>query len=149
AMTGGPVTNGTMGALAVYPNLVEPSIWRTSQLTGFNVLYWVNHGPSVSLGIYNLSVGWNMFTFTVNGVVRTIFIQGLSSNGKSKDPPLEAGWCGGFILSARIGLTLILRSFPYCVPAASPVNHKFQGNGSRRPGLVYFPGPGQVKFRET
>ena len=79
ALPGAPVTNGTMGTVATYTQVVTlaaPS-YKTDQLLNYVFRYRVDGGAPQNGGTYNLIVGWNMFTFTVSGLPRTLFVLGL------------------------------------------------------------------------
>jgi hypothetical protein len=73
------VTNATVGPVATYPPMLYyANPWSTNQLTGYVVQYTLTKGGTVyTVGTYNLSLWWNMFTFTdANGILRTEFVLG-------------------------------------------------------------------------
>ena len=76
-LTSGPVTNGSMGAVVTYPSAVKlASPWKTRQLVGYQLVYRVNGHLFTSPQLYNLHLGWNAITVTVNGSRRTLFVLG-------------------------------------------------------------------------
>jgi hypothetical protein len=80
ALPGGPVTNGTAGAVATYPtviSLVGP--YKTSQLLRYQLQYQVAYGAVQDGVTTSLAGGWNMFVIAVNGLPRTLFVLGLGS----------------------------------------------------------------------
>jgi hypothetical protein len=76
ALPGGPVSNGTMGAVVTYPPILRLcSDSPTNQLSGYQLIYRVNNGPSIySRSRYNLHLGWNSFAISVNGSIRELFV---------------------------------------------------------------------------
>ena len=81
-LSGGPITNGTMGTPAVYPTTVYlDSPPHTNQLTGYQLVYQVGSGPQVTVPTpFNLSPGWNMLVTTINGSPWTFFVYGDSGS---------------------------------------------------------------------
>jgi hypothetical protein len=77
SLTGGPVTNGSIGAVVTYPptvKLVSPR--ETRQLIGYQLEYRVDGRLVISPQLYVLHLGWNAITVTVNHSARTLFVLG-------------------------------------------------------------------------
>jgi hypothetical protein len=88
ALRGAPLSNGgTLGTVVTYPSPVYlSSAWQTSQLAGYQLLYYVDFGPLQSVGTYNLAPGWNVFTLRGELFPRTLFVLGLGTKLVRPEP---------------------------------------------------------------